>query len=79
MKLTPDQRRDRLQEMMDKNPDYLRMKAFYAPAKAWFDRFTAFLPKRLRSRLHEYPGMFYLMHQRTIDTICREMKFLDED
>ena len=79
MKLTPDQRRQRLLQMMAENPELNRMKASFDPAKAWFDRFTAFLPRGLRSRLQEYPGMFYLIHQRTIDAVCREMKFMDED
>ena len=79
MKLTPDQRRQRLLKLMAENPEYQRMRASFDPAKAWFDKFTAHLPGFLRNRLREYPGMFYFIHQRTIDTVCREMKFLDED
>ena len=79
MKLTPDQRRRRLYDLMDQNPDFLRIKASYTPAKAWFDRFTARLPRKLRNRLREYPGMFYFLHQRVIDTVCQYMRFPDED
>lgn len=79
MKLTPDQRRDRVHKMMSENPDYKRMKAACDPAKTWFDKFTAHLPGKLRNRLREYPGMMYLMHQRTIDAVCKYMKFQDED
>ena len=79
MKLTPSQRRKRIHEMMEKNQDFARMQAAYTPAKAWFDKFTALLPRPLRNRLREYPGMMFFMHSRTIDTICKQMKFPDED
>ena len=79
MKLTPDQRRQRLLEMMARNPEYTRIQASLLPSKAWFDNFTARLPAKLRSRLREYPGMFYFLHQRVIDTVCRNMRFPDED
>ena len=79
MKLTPDQRRKRIYQMMDENQDFIRMQEAYTPAKAWFDKFTALLPRPLRNRLREYPGMMYFIHSRTIDTICKHMKFPDED
>ena len=79
MKLTPDQRRKRIYDMMAENPDFAKMNAAYTPAKAWFDKFTALLPAPLRNRLREYPGMMFFMHSRTIDTICKQMKFQDED
>ena len=79
MKLTPDQRRKRIYEMMAENQDFVRMQEAYTPAKAWFDKFTAWLPSPLRNRLREYPGMMYFMHSRTIDIICKQMKFQDED
>ena len=79
MKLTPDQRRKRIYEMMAENQDFARMQEAYTPAKAWFDKFTAWLPSPLRNRLREYPGMMYFMHSRTIDIICKQMKFQDED
>ena len=79
MKLTPDQRRQRLLRLMADDPDYARITASLLPAKAWFDKFTGWLPGKLRSRLREYPGMFYFLHQRVIDTVCREMRFPDEE
>lgn len=79
MKLTPDQRRQRIYEMMGENKDFMRMKAAYEAAKCWFDKFTACLPGKLRNRLREYPGMMFFMHRRMIDTVCQNMKFPDED
>ena len=79
MKLTPDQRRQRIYEMMGRNQDFIRMQEAYLPAKTWFDKFTAHLPRPLRNRLREYPGMMFFIHSRTIDTICKQMKFPDED
>ncbi|MBQ8239154.1 MAG: hypothetical protein IJZ39_13540 [Oscillospiraceae bacterium] len=79
MKLTPDQRRQRLLNIIAENPDFAGIKASLDPAKAWFDQFTARLPGPLRNRLREYPGMFYFLHQRMIDTVCKQMKFQDED
>ena len=79
MKLTPDQRRLRIYEMMGKSAEFTEMKAALDPVKHWFDRFTARLPRRLRNRLREYPGMMFFMHHRIMDAICENMKFLDED
>ena len=79
MKLTPDQRRQRLLQLMADNPDYARITASLLPAKNWFDKFTARLPGKLRNRLREYPGMFYFLHQRVIDTVCQHMRFPDEE
>ena len=79
MKLTPDQRRKRIYKMMEENQDFIRMQEAYRPAKAWFDKFTTYLPRPLRNRLREYPGMMFFMHSRMIDTICKQMKFPDED
>ena len=79
MKLTPDQRRKRIYALMSENPEFVRMQKAYLPAKAWFDKFTAALPRPLRNRLREYPGMMFFIHSRTIDTICKQMKFPDEN
>lgn len=79
MKLTPDQRRQRIFEMMEENPDFARIKEAYLPAKSWFQKFTALIPGRLGNRLREYPGMMYLMYQRVIDAVCRNMRFPDEE
>ena len=79
MKLTPDQRRQRIYDMMGQNPDFLRMKSAYDQDKHWFDAFTACLPRRLCSRLRAYPGMMFFMHRRMLDTICRNMRFPDEN
>ena len=79
MKLTPNQRRQRLYSLMRENPEYMKMKDAYDPAKTWFDLFTARLPGFLRNRLREYPGMMFFMHNRIIDTVCKQMQFPDED
>ena len=79
MKLTPDQRRKRIQKMIEEHPELLRMQEAYTPAKTWFDKFTALLPRPLRNRIREYPGMMFFIHSRTLDIICKQMKFPDED
>ena len=79
MKLTPAQRRQRLYDLMGENKEFMKMKDACDPAKRWFDAFTAWFPTRLRDRIREYPGMMYFIHSRTIDTICKQMKFPDED
>ena len=78
MKLTPAQRRKRLYEMMNNDPEFMKMKDACDPAKRWFDAFTAKLPPFLRNRLREYPGMMFFMHSSIIDTVCKEMQFPDE-
>ena len=79
MKLTPDQRRQRLLQMMEDDPGFSRITASFLPATARFDSFTARLPRKLCNRLREYPGMFYFLYQRLIDTVCQHMRFPDED
>ena len=79
MKLTPDQRRMRLLQLLADDPKFSRLQASFLPAKARFDKLTAYLPGKLRNRLREYPGMFYFLHQRVIDTVCQHMQFPDED
>ena len=78
MKLTPDQRRQRIYDMIGENPEFMRMKAAYDQDKSWFERFTARLPRRLCSRLRAYPGMMFFLHRRMLDAICRNMCFPDE-
>ena len=79
MKLTPKERQQRIYALMEENPEFIRMKEAYDPAKVWFDRFTAWLPRPLRDRLRSYPGMMFFMHRRIMDTVCRHMKFQDEE
>ena len=79
MKLTPDQRRKRIYELMEQNEEFRRIRAELDPAEARFRKFTDRLPKWLRNRLREYPGMQYFMYQRILDAVCRTMKFPDED
>ena len=79
MKLTPDQRRQRLFDMMEENPDFLRIKACLEASNTRFQKRTAWLPPKLRDSLREYPGMMYFLYQRIIDTVCRNMRFPDED
>ena len=79
MKLTPDQRRQRLFDIMEDNSEYMQIKAATERAKARFQKLTAWLPPKLRNHLREYPGMFYFLHQRMIDTVCQQMRFPDED
>ena len=78
MKLTPAQRQKRLYDLMAQNPEYQKMQAACDPAKRRFDAWTAKLPPFLRDRLREYPGRMFFMHNRIIETVCKEMQFPDE-
>ena len=79
MKLTPDQRRQRILNMMEENPDFLRIRSGCDNARNRFQKLTAWLPPKLRNALREYPGMMYFLYQRVIDTVCAQMRFPDED
>ena len=79
MTLTPDERRARIYQMAEADPDYIQMKAEYEPAKKWFEKVVGRLPKKLRNRLFTYPGMGYFMHHKMLNIICDHMKFADED
>lgn len=79
MKLTPDERRQRIYEMAQKDREYCGIQAEYEPGKAWFEKNVDRLPKKLRSRLWTYPGMGYFLHHRMLTLICQNMKFADEE
>lgn len=79
MQLTPEQRRQRIYELLASDAEYCKMKAEYEPGRAWFEKNVGRLPKRLRNRFWTYPGLGYFMHHRMLTLICRNMKFGDED
>ena len=79
MKLTPMERRNRIYEMLESDPEYAKMKAEYESAKGRFTQLTDRLPKKLRNLLWTYPGMGYFLHHRMLNFICEHMKFRDEE
>ena len=79
MKLTPLERRNRIYEMLDSDPECAKMKAEYESARSRFTKLTDRLPERLRNLLWTYPGMGYFLHHRTLNLICEHMKFPDEE
>lgn len=79
MKLTPEQRRERIYEIAEADGDYRALKAEYGPGKALFEKTVDRMPKKLRDKLWVYPGTGYFLHHRMLNLICQHMKFKDED
>lgn len=79
MKLTPAQRRERLLKMAAADPEILKMKKELDAGRAWFEKATARMPARLRSRWWNFPGMALILHQRMLTLICENMQFSDEE
>ncbi len=78
MKLTPMERRSRIYEMLESDPEYGKMKAEYETAKARFTKLTDRLPKGVRNLLWSYPGMGYFLYHRMLNYVCEHMQFQDE-
>ena len=79
MKLTPEERRCRIYELMEMDVEYSRMKTEYEHGKTWFEKHVSKFPKMLRNKFWSYPGMGYFIHHRMLTIICRNMKFIDEE
>lgn len=79
MKLTPQQRRNRIMELARKDEEYRHMMEEYGPAKTRFEKFVDKLPLPVRNLLWSYPGMGYLLHGRILTLVCEHMRFPDED
>ena len=79
MKLTPLQRRERLQRMADNDPEIRRMMEECEKGRAWFEKATRWMPPALHSKWWNFPGMGYLLHGRMLTLICENMRFCDEE
>lgn len=49
MKLTPEERRCRIYELVEMDMEYSRMKAKYEHGKMWFEKHVSKFPKMLRN------------------------------
>ena len=78
MKLTPIQRRQRLLELMEADPDCRRLLADYRAAQRRFTTMTDRLPRVLREWLWALPGTGYYLHHRVLDLVSRQMCFPEE-
>lgn len=78
MKLTPIQRRQRLLELMEADPDCRRLLADYRAAQRRFTTMTDRLPRVLREWLWALPGTGYYLHHRILTLVCEQMRFGDE-
>ena len=79
MKLTPAQRRERIRQLADSDPEIRKMKQEYEAGRAWFEKATKWLPRGLHSKWWNFPGMAHFIHHRLISLICENMKFNDEE
>ena len=79
MKLTPAQRRERLHQMAEGDPEIRRMKKEYDEGRAWFEQATASMSPKRHSQWWTFPGMAHFIHHRLLTLICENMKFNDED
>ena len=79
MKLTPQQRRERIMELARADAEFQKMFRDYEPAKERFEKLVDKFPLPLRNLLWSYPGMGYFLHGRMLTIICEHMKFEDED
>ena len=79
MKMTPEQRRKRIYELVEADSECRRIYSEFEPARTRFTKLTNFLPKRTRNLLWSFPGLGYFLHHRMLTLICRNMKFSDEE
>ena len=78
MRLTPLERRKRIWDMAQADPEIQKMYKECEQAREWLVRATKWMPPGLHSKWWCFPGMSYLIHQRTIRLICENMRFDDE-
>lgn len=79
MKLTPEERRQRMDEIASQDENWKKMMEEYLPAKKRFTKFVDRLPKPLRELLWRYPGMGYFLHHRMLNLVAEHMRFEDEE
>ena len=64
--------------MAQADPEIQKMYKECEQAREWLVRATKWMPPGLHSKWWCFPGMSYLIHQRTIRLICENMRFDDE-
>ena len=78
MKLTPQERRTRIQELARSDEEYQKMLREYDPAREEFERIAQQLPLPVRNALWSYPGMGYFLYHRMLTLVSEHMRFKDE-
>jgi len=78
MKLTPQQRRARIQEMIGSDEEYQKMLREYELARAEFERLVDQFPLPLRNALWSYPGMGHFLYHRMLTVVSEKLRFEDE-
>lgn len=78
MKLTPQQRRARIQEMVEADEEFQKMLREFEPAREEFEHLVDQFPLPLRNILWSYPGMGHFLYHRLLTVVSNEMQFKDE-
>ena len=79
IRVTPEQRKQKIYALAEADADFRALLSEYLPAKTWFEKCTAWLPRKLRNRLHTYPGIGYFLHHQMVNLVCLHMRFPEED
>ena len=79
MKLTPTQRRVRINALVRENNECKKLLDEYTSAQERFTRLTDRLPQPVRNMLWRFPGAGYFLHHRILALVCESMRFEDED
>lgn len=79
MQYTPEERRKKLNEILEADPDYRTLLEDFEKAKARFEKYTGSQPRNIGKFLWSFPGNAYFLHQRAMELILREMRFPEEE
>lgn len=78
MELTPLQRRERLEVMIQTDTECGRLLKEYMDARKNFEEMTEKKTKKVRDRLWQLPGTGYFLYHRVLMMVCKTMRFSDE-
>ena len=79
MDTTALDRRRRIYELMDQDPEIQKMMVEYKQGRKWFERATRWMPPGLHSKWWNFPGMGYFIYHRVLTLVCENMRFPDEE
>ena len=75
MKMNPEERREKLKELLEQDKDCMALEAEYLAARGQFERIVFRFPKFLRDKLCAFPMLGHLYHQRIITLMTEQMRF----
>ena len=78
MKMNPEERREKLKELLKQDKDGVALEAEYMAARSQFERIVFRFPKFLRNKLCAFPTLGHLYHQRIITLMAEQMRFPEE-